>query len=102
MKNQETEKTFEGKDISIFLGGALAHSAVAVTILHGICELESDKAIKLKLGKDFVWIPKKALTKVQKEPDDASYYKLAKWFQFSGKALRVVENNLSISGSSNA
>lgn len=94
--------SFQGKDISIFLGGALAPTAVAVSMLHGLCDLETEKALRLKLNDSHLWLPKKALIPVTNEYLDGpdTYYKLAKWFTFKPIQIRIVEKNLSTNGCS--
>ncbi len=100
--NPDSPKQFEGRDICIFLGGAVAHSAVVVRCLHGHCDIETEKAIKLQLNKGYVWIPKKALVPAKSIYQDPDSYKLAKWFNFSKQQFLIVEKNQSISGVSNA
>ncbi|MEW6735001.1 MAG: hypothetical protein AB1489_27165 [Acidobacteriota bacterium] len=80
-----------GKDMGIFLGGAVCHSAVAVRMLHGICDSETAKAIRLKLNKGFIWIPKKGLIKTNYD----DIFKLAHWVNLDE---RIVERNQTISG----
>lgn len=98
----DSAKEFEGQHISILLGGAVAHGAVVIRMLHGNCELETEKAIKLQLDKGFLWIPKKALVVIKSSYSTDACYKLAKWFDFSRQQQTIVEKNQSISGQSNA
>lgn len=98
----ESVKEFEGKEISILLGGAVAHSAVVVRMLHGHCDTETEKAIKLQLDKGFLWLPKKALAVIKSNYSTDVSYRLAKWFKFSRQQDIIVERNESISGQSNA
>lgn len=99
--NQSTElKKFEGQEVSIFLGGAVTNIAVVVRMLHAHCETETDKAIKLKLDKDVLWLPKKALIPIESLYLTDVCYKLAKWFKFSRQQDIIVEKNERISGQS--
>jgi len=93
-------KEFEGRDISIRLGGAVTSSAVVVRMLHGHCQLETEKAIELKLNKGVLWLPKKALIPIKSQYLTETCYKLARWFTFSRQQEIIVEKNQSISGQS--
>ena len=74
--NSVNSKEFEGRDISIRLGGAVTSSAVIVRMLHGYCQLETEKTIELKLDKGVLWLPKKALIPIKSEYLTDTCYKL--------------------------
>ena len=95
-------KEFEGKDISILLGGAATNSAVVVRMLHGRCDSETEKALRLQLTNGYLWLPKKALIAIKSTYSTDVSYKLAKWFDFSRQQQIIVEKNQAISGQSNA
>jgi|ERR1051326_2776471 hypothetical protein len=96
----EPNNDFLGKDISIFLSGAATNSAVCVKSIHGRCDEQTDKAIRVKLDKGFVWIPKKALIEKKIANGTDAYFRLAKWFRFNESQDRIIEANFSISGQS--
>lgn len=98
MKKQTSNNSFQG-ELCIVISGAVAHSALVVTALHGICEFEREKAIELKLdGGATLWLPKKALVAIKSNYPGDKLYRLAKWFKFSQKQEIVVKQNQSISG----
>jgi len=69
----------EKKTISIFLES----DAGAVSCIHAYVREETEKAITIRPhnGVHILWIPKKALTKVE---DPIQGYKLAPWFVRTG------------------
>jgi hypothetical protein len=88
-----------GDLVSIFIGGAVAHSAVCVTMLHGTIVAMTEKAIQLRLdNSEKIWLPKKAL---RADPKTDSF-RLARWFKPSGYQARAIERNQTISGISAA
>jgi len=79
----------EKRTISIFLDSAVGMGyktiAVAVSCIHAYVEAETQRAVKIRPydGKHTLWIPKKALTKID---GTIQGYKLAPWFGRSGYA----------------
>ena len=77
----------EKKTISIFLDSAVGMGyktmAVAVSCIHAYVVAETDKAIRIRPynGVHTLWIPKKALTKIE---GSIQGYKLAPWFVRTG------------------
>jgi hypothetical protein len=84
------------QDISIFISGAIAETAVFSRMIHCRIEQITDKAIQLRaydmetknmeLSKHSAWIPKKAITQAKNSATNENYdwYKLAKWFKPEG------------------
>lgn len=101
-KSQQIEQpnNFIGKDISIFLSGAATNTAVCVRSIHGRCDTQTDKAIRIILDKGYLWIPIKALIekKFAVPNGEDSYFRLAPWFTFTDQQDRIIEKNASISG----
>jgi len=83
----------EGQSISIFIGGAIAHSAIGTTFIHGSIDAITDKAIKVKNDNGSIWFPKKAIVK-----GGEHYVKVAKWFKFDYKNRYTVERMSNVGG----
>ena len=77
------------KTISIFLDSAIGMGyktlSVAVSFIHAYVEEETEKAIRIRPyeGEHTLWIPKKALKRID---GTIQGYKLAPWFGRSGYA----------------
>lgn len=65
-----------GNDISIAIGGAVAHSAVYSEMIHAKIVAVTEKAVKVQNENGWAWFPKKAL-----QPKGTDWYRLAKWFK---------------------
>jgi hypothetical protein len=84
-------------EISIALGGAVAHSAVFSRMAHVMVVNATAKAVQVKGDNgQTCWLPKSALV-VKGE-----YFKLAGWFKMDSYQWRFFERNQSIGGVSNA
>lgn len=83
------------KTISIFVSKAVGMGyktlAVAVSAIHAFVEAETEKAIKIRPyeGKHSLWIPKRALKRVE---GSVQGYDLAPWFGRSGYAAWFIEH----------
>lgn len=83
------------KTISIFVSKAVGMGyktlAVAVSAIHAHVEAETEKAIKIRPyeGKHTLWIPKKALKKVE---GSVQGYDLAPWFGRTGYAAWFIDH----------
>lgn len=75
--------------ISLLIGGAVAHSAVAVRMAHGTVAKTTEKAVLITFDNGSLWLPKKSLVK-SKVTDT---YKLAHWFTPSSQQWSVIEKN---------
>ena len=85
---------YAGQQISIFLGGSIAHSAIGVTFIHGSIDAITVNAIKVKNENGSIWFPKKSIVK-----GGEHYVKLAKWFKFDYKrAGYIVEKMSNVGG----
>ena len=84
---------YAGQQISIFLGGAISHSAIGTTFIHGSIDVVTEKAIKVKNENGSIWFPKRAIVK-----GGEHYVKLAKWFKFDYKSRYVVERMSNVGG----
>jgi len=84
-------KPFEvGNSISVNFGGAVAHSAVACSFVHGTIEAVTQKAIKVRNDKGFTWFPKSAI-----KPAGTDWFQVAKWFRPSNPVFveRMMSHN---------
>lgn len=88
-----------GRQVSVFLGGAVAHSAVAVSMLHAVCDQETEKAVRLRTDAgDHIWFPKKALVRQESKYADANLYALARWFRLDARQEKIIDRSLSVGG----
>lgn len=97
---------FAGSQFSLFLGGAVAHSAVFSRMLH--CKISSftDKAVALvpldgggNSSKCVLWLPRKAITKKKLSNGMLpEWYSLAHWFQFNPAQWDIIERLEHIGG----
>lgn len=84
-----------GTQISISLGGAVAHSAVFSRMAHVTVVTATEKAVQVKGDNgQTCWLPKKALVA------KSEYFKLAPWFKPSSWQSYFFEQNQSIGGQS--
>lgn len=89
--------------ISIALGGAVCHSAVAASFLHGTCYKETEKAVEVTTDSgDKVWFPKSALKPIESRYNDSGLYQLARWFRPTCQQSAVIDRNLRVGGQSAA
>lgn len=95
----------EGSVFSIFLGGAVAHSAVYTTMLHCRVVAATEKAVQIKtyaecgtLRDKTCWLPRKALVAWQGDDRYGWRCKLAHWFRVEGYTVRFIELNAISSG----
>lgn len=85
----------EKRTISILLDSAVGMGyktlAVAVSFVHAYVVEETDKAIRIRPynGVHTLWIPKKALTKIE---GSLQGYKLAPWFGRTGYAAWFLDH----------
>lgn len=88
----------------IFIGGAVAHSAVFTRWIAGSVVLETEKAIKFRMadrrGSAEIWFPKKAITAYAGKYD--TIYNLAGWFTPDAFQWRQIERFQEIGGVSAA
>ena len=85
--------------VSIFLGGAVAHSAVATSFLHGTCYKETEKAVEVTCDSgDKIWFPKSALKPIESKFNDRGLFQLARWFKMDARQERVIDRNISVGG----
>jgi len=97
----QAESPLVGQEIALRLGGAVAHSAVVVRMLHARCAQETEQAVCLTLSpKHYLWLPKKALREVKTTND--RYFQLQPWCRFTNLQLALIEKYQTISGVSNA
>ena len=84
----------------IFIGGAVAHSAVFTRWIAGSVVLETEKAIKFRMtdrrGSADIWFPKKAIT--EKAGMYAPLHGLAGWFTPDAFQWRTIERFQEIGG----
>lgn len=90
---------------SIFIGGAVAHSAVFTRTIAGSVTAETAKAIKFTMQGDnrreySVWLPKKAI--IAKEGKHDTIYSLARWFRPDSYQWTAIERCEHIGGVSAA
>ena len=90
-----------GQYISLFISGAVAHSCVAVQILHGTVRRETTKALQIEaLDEDgtyterLCWLPKKAI-KIDQTDGQLS---LAHWFKPEGYTRWFLAHMARVSG----
>jgi hypothetical protein len=87
--------------VSIFLGGAVAHSAVATSHLHGTIYKETEKAVEVTCDSgDKIWFPKSALKPMKSAYNDHGLFELARWFKLDTRQENVIDRNLSVNGMS--
>ena len=88
----------------IFIGGAVAHSAVFTRWIAGTVTLETEKAIQFTMrdrrGSVSIWLPKKAITATAGKYD--TLYGLATWFRPDAFQWRMIERFQEIGGVSAA
>jgi hypothetical protein len=90
-----------GALISIFLGGATAPSAVAVSHLFGRVAEVRDRAVRLELDPEgggrpwTIWLPRKALVA---RKGGSGGYELARWFKPDARQARAIERCAWVAG----
>lgn len=89
---------------SIFIGGAVAHSAIFTRRIDGTVTAETEKAIQFTMndrrGSVAIWFPKRAI--VAKSGKYDTLYSLAAWFTPSEFQYRMIERYQEIGGVSAA
>ena len=88
------------KQVSIRIGGAVGFSCVAVSMIHGYIERETEKAYKIQehKGKHSCWFPKAALELVRDTYGYNDSFTLAKWFNGSNYQNWFLEKYTEVSG----
>lgn len=83
-----------GDYVGIYLGGATAHCAVAVSHVFGEVTAETEKAVEITAKRGKCWLPRRALIAPTTPPEMGGSYRLARWFKADGWCRRWMEMNV--------